>query len=567
MSNPSITSDSSNITVSNANLICDNDITANAFFDVNGIVLSGGGGGSSSDTLSDVVTRGNTTSDTITASGFSTTGVVTAGTFSGDGGTLSNLATVATTGAYGDLSGTPSIPTHTSNLTNNSNFVESTSLSSVATTGAYGDLSGTPTLSSVATTGAYGHLSGTPTLSSVATTGAYGDLSGTPTLSSVATTGAYSDLSGAPTSITALDVTDGTSGQFLTTDGSGTFTFTTVSASGSSNLQQVTDTGNITSNTLIFNGGFVTGNNATSVSATSNTLTIDMDGKSYNTFICYTANSIETISISNDILGSQGMIFLTATGDINILGTTSNLGGTNVNVSYDDISVSNGERALIGFMSDGTQRYINAAKYPSAGGGGGLSNLETITTNGNVATTTVQLTNSDVGLVATGNVQATYFIGDGSQLTNLPSGGGGGGTQAYYDVYDSTGNQTAPTGGVLLNLNTTRITSGNFTLSSDTIIFTKAGTYKVDFRVTTTVTSSTRSDSYAQLYKNNSLVAGSRVYMYNRLSPAGENTGAAAAIISMSSSDYISIKVFEESGATIKTVVNGSGVVITELLT
>ncbi len=330
-------------------------------------------------------------------------------------------------------------------------------------------------------------------------------------------------------------------------------------------LSNVVNRGNVTSNTIILNGGFVTGNSATSVTATSNTITLDMEGKSYKTFTCSTSNSIETVTISNDILGSQGMVFLTATGDINIFGTSSNLGGTNVNVSYDDISVSSGEKALIGFMSDGTQRYINAAKYPSAGGGGGLSNLETITTNGNVATTTVQLTNSDVGLVATGNVQANYFIGDGSQLTNI-SGGGGGGTQAYYDVYDSSGGQTAPTSGAVLALDTIRSTSGNFTLISNEVRFNKAGTYKIDFRCTTTVTTATRSDSYAQLYKNSTLVAGSRVYMYNRQSSAGENTGAAAAILTMAQSDTISIKVFEESGATIKTVANGSGVVITELL-
>ena len=93
-------------------------------------------------------------------------------------------ATVATTGAYSDLSGTPTLAT-------------------VATTGAYSDLSGTPTLATVATSGAYSDLSGTPTLATVATTGAYSDLSGTPTLATVATTGAYSDLSGTPTLGTA----------------------------------------------------------------------------------------------------------------------------------------------------------------------------------------------------------------------------------------------------------------------------------------------------------------------------------------------------------------------------
>jgi hypothetical protein len=57
------------------------------------------------------------------------------------------------------------------------------------------DISG---LATVATSGAYSDLSGTPSLATVATTGAYSDLSGTPSLATVATTGAYSDLSGTP---------------------------------------------------------------------------------------------------------------------------------------------------------------------------------------------------------------------------------------------------------------------------------------------------------------------------------------------------------------------------------
>ena len=162
---------------------------------------------------------------------------------------ISGLATVATTGAYSDLSGKPTLAT-------------------VATSGAYADLSGTPSLATVATTGAYSDLSGKPTLgtaaaldvgttalkvvqldasaklpavdgsqltnlpsapvtsvagktgavtltasdisglATVATSGAYSDLSGKPTLATVATTGAYSDLSGKPTlgTAAALDV-------------------------------------------------------------------------------------------------------------------------------------------------------------------------------------------------------------------------------------------------------------------------------------------------------------------------------------------------------------------------
>ena len=72
-------------------------------------------------------------------------------------------------------------------------------LATVATTGLYNDLSGSPTLATVATSGAYSDLSGTPTLATVATSGAYGDLSGTPSLATVATSGSYNDLSNQPT--------------------------------------------------------------------------------------------------------------------------------------------------------------------------------------------------------------------------------------------------------------------------------------------------------------------------------------------------------------------------------
>ena len=53
------------------------------------------------------------------------------------------------------------------------------------------------------------------------------------------------------------------------------------------------------------------------------------------------------------------------------------------------------------------------------GGGGGSSNLEDTVNIGNVSSNTIQLTNSNVGLVATGNIQANYFIGDGSELTGI----------------------------------------------------------------------------------------------------------------------------------------------------
>ena len=140
-----------------------------------------------------------------------------------------NLATVATTGSYSDLSGKPTIPAAQVNSDWNASsgvaeILNKPSLATVATTGAYSDLTGTPSLATVATTGAYSDLTGTPTipaaqvqsdwnqsdntqvdfiknkpsLATVATTGAYSDLSGTPNLATVATSGSYSDLTNTP---------------------------------------------------------------------------------------------------------------------------------------------------------------------------------------------------------------------------------------------------------------------------------------------------------------------------------------------------------------------------------
>ena len=76
--------------------------------------------------------------------------------------------------------------------------------------------------------------------------------------------------------------------------------------------------------------------------------------------------------------------------------------------------------ADLGLKADGN---IQANYF--IGDGSGLdniaSNLEEIVNNGNVASNTILLTNADLGLVATGNIQANYFIGDGSGLDNIAS--------------------------------------------------------------------------------------------------------------------------------------------------
>ena len=156
------------------------------------------------------------------------------------------LATVATSGLYSDLTGTPIIPaaqvpsdwTATTGVTR---ILNKPTLATVATSGSYNDLSNRPALATVATTGEYVDLANRPSLASVAisasyndlvdlpvipaaqvpsdwnattglsrilnkpslatvaTSGSWFDLANRPTLSTVATTGSYNDLTNRPT--------------------------------------------------------------------------------------------------------------------------------------------------------------------------------------------------------------------------------------------------------------------------------------------------------------------------------------------------------------------------------
>ena len=149
---------------------------------------------------------------------------------------FSDLATVATTGDYGDLLNTPTIPTNTSDLTNDGDdgvhpFLATDDVATVATTGNYSDLSGTPTiptktsdlvndgadntstyveadeLATVATSGSYNDLLNTPTIPAAQIQSDWTQADNTkldyiknkPSLAAVATSGAYSDLTGTPT--------------------------------------------------------------------------------------------------------------------------------------------------------------------------------------------------------------------------------------------------------------------------------------------------------------------------------------------------------------------------------
>ena len=93
------------------------------------------------------------------------------------------------------------------------------------------------------------------------------------------------------------------------------------------------------------------------------------------------------------------------------------------NVSSNTIQLTNADVGLKATGNVEAARFIGDGSYLT--GISTVSNLEGIVNNGNVSSNTIQLTNADVGLKATGNIEANYFVGDGSRLTGITSGGGG----------------------------------------------------------------------------------------------------------------------------------------------
>ena len=104
-----------------------------------------------------------------------------------------DLASVAFSGSYNDLANKPTIPTKTSDLTNNSNFVSNTSYATANTGGVVKVGSGLSITNGVlSTTGGgvadaveWDNVLNKPTFSTVATSGSYNDLSNKPTIPTV----------------------------------------------------------------------------------------------------------------------------------------------------------------------------------------------------------------------------------------------------------------------------------------------------------------------------------------------------------------------------------------------
>jgi hypothetical protein len=232
-----------------------------------------------------------------------------------------NLATVATSGDYDDLINLPVIPAAQVNADWNattglgaifnkptipqapvnadwnstsglSEILNKPNFANIATSGSYEDLLFTPTFAAVATSGSYVDLTNKPTIPAEqvnadwnATTGKAAILN-KPTIPAAPVNADWNSSTGLsqilnkpaiPSDLTDLGIVDGTVGQVLTTNGSGTFTFTTVTSGGGATtldgLSDVVITGTPTNGQVLkYNGtNWVNGTDATGGAGDGNT--------------------------------------------------------------------------------------------------------------------------------------------------------------------------------------------------------------------------------------------------------------------------------------------------------
>ena len=208
----------------------------------------------------------------------------------------------------------------------------------------------------------------------------------------------------------------------------------------------ITTTGNISAGYFIGDGSLLTGITANAGSKLSNgtsNINIPSSGSNILVSVSGTANVVTFSNTGAYIIGT-----VSATGNISgdyILGNGALLTGLNLN--YSNANVAAYLPTYTGNLVSLTGPIITTANI----------------TGGNVATGNVRAGNIvSSGIVsATGNITGRYFIGDGSQLTNLPvSNYSNANVAAYLPTY--TGSLASLTGPVITTAN---VTGGNLQTS------------------------------------------------------------------------------------------------------
>ena len=364
-----------------ANVVVGGNVTANTFLGDGGLLSN------IAATLQEVSDNGNVTSNTIlltnTDVGLVATGNVEAARFIGDGSYLTGISTVSN---LEGIVNNGNVSSNTIQLTNADVGLKATGNIEAnyfvgdgsRLTGITGGGGGSSNLEDIVLNGNVTsqtiHIQNTVSLT---TTGNVG----------IANTNPMCDLA-VGSNLCVNDI----SSNVLTVDGNilaHQITLDSIRITSGQSLQYVTNYGNTTSNTVQFTStttGFVTTANV-GIANSSPIHTLDV------------GSNLWVEDTGSNVLYVNGNIHAT---DALSVGSNLHIEDTNSNVLVID-----------GNASINSTLFLGAVEISPA------YTLEEVTGQGNVTSNVIQFTNADVGLVATGNVEAARFIGDGSHLTGL----------------------------------------------------------------------------------------------------------------------------------------------------
>ena len=379
-----------------------------------------------------VTASANVTGAYIIGDGSQLTGVVASSVAAAN---VSGLANIATTGAYADLSGTPTIPTATSNLTNDSGFIDLANLS-VTTNAASGD-------GSLSYDNSTGVFTFTPADAGLAD---YGDANVATFLGSnfgsnvIVTTGniTANNFIGEVTGNVSGSAATATSATTATTAGTVT-TAAQPNITSVGTLTSVSVTGNITVGGLV-DGRDVAADGALAASAVQPGDNIS-DLTNNSNFIDLTALSVTTLSASGDgalVYNSGNGVFqftpadagASNYGDANVATYLGSNFGSNVIVTTGNITASNLIGEVTGnvtgnITSTGTSTFTTVDINGGAVDGvvigansAAAGNFTTIDTTGNATVGgNLTVTGSFIGNIS-GNVTGTVDA-DTATVSNL----------------------------------------------------------------------------------------------------------------------------------------------------
>ncbi len=164
----------------------------------------------------------------------------------------------------------------------------------------------------------------------------------------------------------------------------------------------------------------------------------------------------------------------------------------------------------------------------------------------NISGTFAQLRNiSTTNISATGNIQATRFIGDGSQLTNLPSASASPTNVPAFSVHRNGSNQTVSSGAwTKINFTTETFDQTNdFDTGNSRFQPTLSGRYLITLNVQC---SSATDSCFAGIFKNGAEYASASGSNSNT---AGFGSGAVAAVVDLNgTTDFIEGHVYNQNG-------------------